>query len=153
MSNPLRDLLSTLSKPQQAAVQIIKTSLDCFNSAEGTGLFSGAERYNALTGRVEICAVQADSLPRFWALLLRRMQWPVPPKAADAAILSAISAPDGHDVLRVLATETASVITLARMAHDQDKAGRKALRAASIDAQTGETLSQEDSIDIIGEPL
>lgn len=88
------------------------------------------ERYAALAGRVEICAVQADSLPRFWALLLRRMCWPVPPKAADAAILQVISAPDGREVLRTLATETASIITLARMAHDADKQARKAIRQA-----------------------
>jgi hypothetical protein len=119
--------------------------LDCFNSADGAGLFGGAERYNVLAGRVEICAVQADSLPRFWALLLRRMQWPVPPKAADAAILQAISAPGAHEVLRVLATETASVITLARMAHDQDKSARRALRQA-FDPETGE-------IDELNDPL
>lgn len=93
-------------------------------------MFSGVERYNVLAGRVEISAVQADSLPRFWALLLKRMQWPVPPKAADARILAAISAPDGRDVLRALATETASVITLARMWHDQDKQARRAIREA-----------------------
>jgi len=96
-----------------------------------------------LAGRVEICAVQADSLPRFWALLLRRMQWPVPPKSADAAILEAISAPDPHEVLRVLATETASVITLARMAHDQEKASRRALRQA-VDPETGEIADLGD---------
>jgi len=143
MANPLQDLLSTLSPPQQAAIRLIKLGLDCFNSADGTGLFAGVERYNVLAGRVEICAVQADSLPRFWALLLRRMQWPVPPKGADAAILEAISAPDAHEVLRVLATETASVITLARMAHDQDKAARRALRQA-VDPETGEIADLGD---------
>jgi hypothetical protein len=131
--------LSTLSPPQQAAIRLIKLSLDCFNSADGAGMFAGVERYNVLAGRVEICAVQADSLPRFWALLLRRMQWPVPPKAADAAILEAISVPDAHEVLRVLATETASVITLARMWHDQDKAARRALRQ-TVDPETGEII-------------
>jgi uncharacterized protein involved in outer membrane biogenesis len=112
--------------------------LDCFNSADGTGLFTSVERYNVLAGRVEISAVQADSLPRFWALLLRRMQWPVPPKYADDRILAAISAPNARDVLRALATETASIITLARMWHDQDKAARKALRAYNISTETGE---------------
>lgn len=131
MTTPLQDLLQTLDPPQRAAIDLIKLGLDCFNSASGTGLFAGVERYNALAGRVEISAVQADSLPRFWALLLKRMRWPVPPKAADERILTAISAPDGHAVLRALATETASIITLARMAHDQDKAARKALREAS----------------------
>lgn len=101
-------------------------------------MFTGVERYNVLAGRVEISAVQADSLPRFWALLLRRMQWSVPPKSADQRILSAIAAPDARDVLRALATETASIITLARMWHDQDKAARKALRTDHIDPETGE---------------
>lgn len=91
-------------------------------------MFSGVERYNVLAGRVEISAVQARDLPQFWALLLRRMQWPVPPKSADSRILSAIAAPNARDVLRALATETASVITLARMWHDQDKTARRALR-------------------------
>ena len=108
---------------------MVRLSLDCFNSSDGTGMFTGVERYSVLAGRVEISAVQADSLPRFWALLLKRMQWPVPPKAADARILDAISAPDARDVLRALATETASIITLARMWHDQDKSARSALRA------------------------
>lgn len=124
-----KTLVANLTPPQQAAINILKLSLDCFNSADGTGLFSGAERYSILASRTEICAVQADSLPRFWALLLRRMQWPVPPKSADARILDAISAPNAHEVLRVLATETASVITLARMLHDADKATRRAMRA------------------------
>ena len=96
-------------------------------------MFTGVERYNVLAGRVEISAVQADR-----ALLLRRMQWPVPPKSADSRILSAIAAPDARDVLRALATETASIITLARMWHDQDKAARKALRGDHIDPETGE---------------
>lgn len=106
-------------------------------------MFTGVERYNVLAGRVEISAVQADSLPRFWALLLKRMTWPVPPKAHDAAVLAAIASPNGLDVLHALATETASIITLARMWHDDGKSARKAERAQSAeelksDPQTGE---------------
>lgn len=88
-------------------------------------MFSGVTRYNVLAGRLEICAVQADSLPKFWALLLNKMRWPIPPKNADKLILKAISVPDGTGVLRVIATETASLITLARMLHDQDKTARR----------------------------
>lgn len=129
MTSPLQQLLETMSPEQRAAIQLIKLSLDCFNSKDGIGLFGGVDRYKTLAGRVEICAVQADSLPRFWALLLRRMQWPVPPKSADPNIVSALSSGNDNDVLRVLASETASVITLARMAHDQDKETRRNLRS------------------------
>lgn len=124
----VHDLINSLAAPQQSAIGVVKLALDCFNGADGTGLFRGVERYNVLAGRVEICAVQADSLPRFWALLLRRMQWPVPPKGADQAIVDALCVESSAEVLRTLATETASIITLARMAHDSGKAARKALR-------------------------
>lgn len=138
MTSKLQQMVASLSPPQKAAIDLIRLSLDCFNGADGTGLFTGVQRYTVLAGRVEIAAVQADSLPRFWALLLRRMQWPVPPKSADARVLEAISAPDGRDVLRVLASETASIITLARMWHDQGKDERKAAKAELIDPETGE---------------
>lgn len=126
-------LLATLSPPQQAAIRLVKLSLDCFNSAEGEGLFTGATRYATLAGRVEVCAAQARDLAQFWALLLRRMQWPIPPKARDAAIVEALSVPQPRDVLRVLATETASVISLARMLHDDEKATRRAERQSDDD--------------------
>ena len=127
---PLQNLLQSLTPAQQASIRLIKLSLDCFNGVDGTGMFAGVERYNVLAGRVEICAVQADSLTRFWAILLRKMQWSVPPKKADDMIVAALSVPDGAEVLRVLATETASIISLARMLHDQDKTAKKAIRAA-----------------------
>ncbi|HEY8136281.1 MAG TPA: hypothetical protein VIF61_00475 [Methylocystis sp.] len=119
-------LVETLEPPQRAAIQIVKIALDCFNSRDGTGLFSGVARYAVLAGRVEISAVQANNLTRFWAILLRRMSWPVPPKKADQAIVAALSAPDGRAVLMRLATETASIVSLARMLHDADKATRRA---------------------------
>jgi len=81
------------------------------------------------------------------------MQWPVPPKSADQRILAAIAAPDASDVLRALATETASIITLARMWHDQDKAARKALHAESIDPQTGEIIPFDADAEDLGDLL
>jgi hypothetical protein len=106
----------------------VKISLDCFNSRDGTGLFSGVSRYSALVARIEISAVQADSLTRFWALLLKRMQWPVPPKRADQRIVDALSHPDKRGVLLALATEATSIVTLARMLHDEDKQSARELR-------------------------
>ena len=128
----VKELVAQLTPPQQAAIRLLKLALDCFNSADGTGLFSGPERYNALAGRVEIAAVQADNLPRFWALLLRRMLWPVPPCWADSRIVEALSAQQGTAVLRVLASETVSCVTLARMLHAADK---EQLRADRQDLQ------------------
>lgn len=102
----------------------MKSSLDYFNSYDGTGLFSGTGRYAVLEGRVAICAAQARDMVHFWALLLRRMQWPVPPKSADAVILPMLIDDQGQ-TLRVLANETSSVVMLARAMHAMDKESRK----------------------------
>lgn len=98
-------------------------------------MFTGVTRYNVLAGRIEICAVQADSLPKFWALLLNKMRWPIPPKSTDSRILEAISQPDAQGILKTLAAETPSIITLARMLHDQDKAANKNMATSGVDTE------------------
>lgn len=125
MSKELQELINQLDPPQRSAIELVRLSLNCFNSVDGCGLFSGVTRYNVLADRIRICAVQAENLTRFWSLLLTKMLWPIPPKKADELIVKAINQPDGNSILRVLATETPSIITLARMLHDQDKADRK----------------------------
>lgn len=82
MSN-LDNLIESLSEPEKKAIYIIKLAIDCYNSADGSGMFSGPDRYNKLAARIEISAVQANNLPKFWALLLKRMQWQVPSKQFD----------------------------------------------------------------------
>ena len=123
----IKSLIDKLEPEQQSAINIIKLCLDCFNSADGMGLFSGVTRYNVLLSRLEICAVQADNLPKFWAILLKKMQWPMPPKGADSKIIDAVSVPNPDKVLRCIATETPSLITLARTLHDMDKETRRRL--------------------------
>jgi hypothetical protein len=124
------DLLQTLTPPQRAAVDAVRLALDIHNRADGAGLFRGVERYAILGARVEVCAVQANSMLRFWALLHRRLNWPTPPRAWDADVAALMAAPDGAEVLRTLATETVSIVTLARIAHDAGKAQRRAQREA-----------------------
>lgn len=77
-----------------------------------------------------MCAVQARSLTQFWGILLRKMMWPTPPKRMDEEVISQLqplSVQEGLAVLRVIATQTASVVMLARYWHDQTKADRRAL--------------------------
>ena len=90
--------------------------------------------------------MQADSLPKFWSLLLSKMRWPMPPKSADRQVLQAINAPDGNGVLRVIATETASIITLARMLHDEDKASKRLPPQVTDEETFGEEAGNLDDI-------
>ena len=105
-------------------MRLIQLSLDCFNSVDGTGLFTGTTRYPALAGRVELCAVQARNIPEFWAALLRKMRWPVPPRQYDSRIAELFLADDQPQVLRCLATESVSIVTIARMLHSAEKPRR-----------------------------
>ena len=111
-------------------MNLIKASLDFYNAYDGTGLFTGPGRYAVLEGRVRIAAVQSRTLFEFWSRLLTKMQWPTPPKKADEVILPMLNHEDELGVLRVLAEETPSIVMLARAWHDEDKAARKAAKAA-----------------------
>lgn len=87
-------------------------------------MFAGVERYNVLAARVSLVAVQSRDMHGFWAKLLSKMRWPLPPKKADAKIVKALNVADPAGTLRALATETISIVTIARMLHDQDKSAR-----------------------------
>lgn len=87
-------------------------------------MFAGVERYNILAARVSLVAVQSRDMHGFWAKLLSKMRWPLPPKKADSKIVKALSVADTAATLRALATETISIVTIARMLHDQDKSAR-----------------------------
>lgn len=134
-------LVESLPQHQKDAIGIIKLSLDCYNSLDGNGLFKGVERYSQLQSRVEMASTQAQSLFEFWSILLKRMMWSLPPKAADKLITSAITGKDDRAVLNTLASDTPSIISIARMLHDADKATRIAL------AKANKAESQVDELD------
>ncbi len=56
------------------------------------------------------------------------MNWPMPPKIMDQRIVAALNAENQPQILRALATETVSIITIARMLHDDDKETKKQLK-------------------------
>lgn len=117
----LQKIMDDLSPAQRAAVEIVKTALDCYNSKDGTGLFVGAARYDILATRMAIAAAQVQNLTAFWAKLQQRMLWGVTPKSLDEQIVRVLSADEPLKVLTSLRNETASLVMLARMLHDIDK--------------------------------
>ena len=129
----VKDLLSTLSQAEQEAVQIVRTALDCFNSKDGSGLFTGVERYAVLTARTGIAAVQSVSLSQFWANLLRRMMWGVPPRKFDGQITECLTCESPHEVIRILATQTSAIVMLARMVHTEEKPKVEYVDAADLE--------------------
>lgn len=125
--NAVQQLIDNLSQPQKDAIHLVKLSLNCFNSMDGAGLFTGVARYNVLEQRLPLAALKSRNMFGMWAALLRIMQWPVPPKKLDQDIIESLNVSDPAQTLRVLATEAQAIISIARMLHDDDKAAKKAL--------------------------
>lgn len=122
--------------------------MNCFNSADGTGFFKGVERYNVLSQRAALAATQSRDVHGFWACLLRKMNWPLPPKKMDGEVIAVLAVGEQPAVLKALATETVSLITIARMLHDEDKKARRDFYAAlAKEADSDEDLDFNDSIE------
>lgn len=97
-----------------------------------------------------LCAVQARSLTEFWGILCKKMLWPTPPKRMDAEILSQLAAApkDGLDVMRVIATQPASIVMLARYWHGEDKQDRKELEAEWRAVEEDAAQKREGVLDV-----
>jgi hypothetical protein len=121
------ELLNSLPKEQKHAVTIVKTFIDCYNSRDGVGLFSGIARYNYLETRIKIAAVQARDLMQFWSFLRQKLNCPIPPKKADSIIMPLWDCDNKELVLKSLATNAAEIVMIARMLHDADKSEKKEL--------------------------
>ena len=131
-------------------MKLVKTAIDCFNSRDGIGRFSGPARYNQLESVSMLCAVQARSLTEFWGILCRKMLWPTPPKRMDAEVIGQLTATpkDGLDVLRIIATQPASVVMLARYWHDETKTERRELEAEWRAIDEDMSSKAEETLDV-----
>lgn len=134
------EILKGLSSAEQKAVELVKVTIDCFNSRDGIGRFSGPARYNQLESMLPLVATRAGgSLSRFWGLLLQKMMWPVPPKRMDEVIIPLLQSEDGAHILRVITEQPASIVMLARYWHTEDK---NALKVS--DEEWQETIVMEE---------
>lgn len=145
------DLLADLNLDERHAVALLRTALDFYNSADGTGLFAGVSRYAVLEGRVQLAAVQARTLREFWAVLCRKMLWPILPRAADETILPLLAYPAGRSVLHLLAGQTAPLLMLARYTHTEAKTERRVARTEipQDPAQPGLTFRDLEGVGVV----
>ena len=122
-----------LNKAEEMAVRYYKFILDCYNSKDGTGLFTGMTRYTVLVERVMLSATRAQNLRDFWCIMSKEMNFYAVPKAADERLsnfwLEKIELQ--QDMLDVFVDQSAMVNTIARMMHTEDKEERKLMQQES----------------------
>ena len=126
----MNDLLEMLEEDQKKSVLILYQFINCYNSLDGSGLFSGIDRYSYLESRAKIAALQNTTLMAFWGTLREKLNCPIQPKKFDNEISEIWRTKDPHKVLKILATQTSECITLARMLHDDEKKKKKADKEA-----------------------
>lgn len=119
----LLPIFEQLSLAEFCGVLVVKMFIDIYNSAEGTGLFSGMERYSMLDARLHNAAVRSFSLRAAWDCLVDMMRVPLHGTAYDAELLRLLALPVGMQqfVLRALVEQHQSTVAIARVWHDTIK--------------------------------
>lgn len=137
----MADLVADLSFPEFVATALCRSFLDCYNSQDGTGLFTGMERYARLEARLHQCAVGSHGLRGWWNRLCTSMQVSIHGGDDDLALLRLLTVPSGLQqlVLRVLTDDYRSVVAMARLWHSTAKLADEKYAAKARQAVQAET--------------
>lgn len=118
-------IVEQLSFEEFLGVCLLRLFMDIYNSAEGTGLFAGMERYRFLETRAMQAAISAPTLRVWWNTLCNALRVPVHSQKHDIALLDLLSVPIGTQqaVLKLLAQNARSLMAIARLWHSTEKLG------------------------------
>jgi hypothetical protein len=119
----IADIVSGMKFPEFVATALICFLIDVYNSLDGTGLFSGMDRYRMLESRARTAAVKSSNLRSFWANLTGGLQLPVHGGKEDEKLSLFLSLPADIQfaVVNEIATNHRTIITVARIWHNQTK--------------------------------
>lgn len=117
------EIMHGLSFPEFAGTVLIRLFLDMYNGMDGTGLFTGMERYERLETRIRSAAIPSPTLRSWWSRLTGALQVPVHGAKWDAVLLDLLSLPMGtqQQVLRLLSSDFRSLVSIARLWHTISK--------------------------------
>jgi hypothetical protein len=118
------ELFRDLSLAEFIATALVRIFLDLYNRGEGSGLFSGAERYGRLETRLRMAATGAPALRHWWDRLCHALQVGIHAGEEDGRLLPLLMAPRGLQqlVLRALAEDERALVALGRAWHQAAKA-------------------------------
>lgn len=117
------ELAADLPFPTFVAVALARLFLDLYNASEGTGVFSGMERYERLEARLRSAAIRAVTLRGLWDRLCDSLRVPIHPSDADRALARFWALPRGtqESALAAVTREYRTVVAIARLWHSQAK--------------------------------
>lgn len=130
IQNALKDISELHRVPESAArlftgikgqefvgCLLVKLFIGLYGTGDGTGLFSGVERYGLLETRLRAAAVRSSCLRSLWNRLVDSLQCPIAPAKADVDLLELFSLPIALQAatLRALTEDYRSITMLARL--------------------------------------
>jgi hypothetical protein len=133
------DIVRGLQFNEFAAAAFVRLLIDIYNSAEGTGLFSGMRRYEMLESRLRSAAVRSQHLRGLWAHLTRDLKLPIHGGGHDQALVTFFALPPAvqQSMIAVMLEQQRSVVTIARLWSTQAKLNNEnyaaALNSATVD--------------------
>lgn len=119
----LKPMFDNLDLAEFATVALTRLFMDMYGANDGTGLFSGMERYTMLQSRLQHAAIRASNLRRFWNDLCNAMLTPVHDSGDDESLLQffALPMPFQQAMLRIAVHDHGSILAVARYWHSQAK--------------------------------
>ena len=120
----LVEVLSGLTFPEFAATALVRLLIDAYNSSDGTGVFSGMNRYEKLESRLRTAGVRASNLRLLWSIVTRDLVLPIHPGKLDAQLVMFFSLPKPVQaaVVSAITEQYRSIVTIARVWSQQRKA-------------------------------
>jgi len=123
----VHDALSGMMFSEFVATALIKIMIQMYNSQDGTGLFSGMERYALLESRTHAAAVRSSTLQALWSTICRDMQFPIHGGIKDFELLCFFALPLSIQEAAIgsLVKNYRTVLISARVWAQQEKLGNE----------------------------
>ena len=123
MPESLAELMSRFNLVEFIGVAFTRLVIDIYNSYDGSGLFSGMERYQMLDARLETSAVKSGSLRTLWDVLTRDLNLTLHPERHDEMLVTFFTLPPSvqFQVLAMLSDQHKSSVSVARLWHTKNK--------------------------------
>lgn len=141
MPESVADLTSRFTLVEFVACAYVRLAIDIYNGYDGSGLFTGMERYQMLDNRLETSAVKAGSLRGLWDYLTAELNLGIHPERYDEPLAAFFALPPSlqFQVLATLSDQHKTMVSVARLWHTKNKRQSEAYAQKAGVAALGET--------------
>lgn len=134
----IQEVFTDLTHSELVATAIARLFIDEYNSVDGTGLFTGMDRYVRLESRLRQSAARSHNLRGFWNRFVLDMHVPIHKGATDAVLAKFFGLPASVQAgaLQAIVRDYRSITALARLCSSEGKKkGTTEVEVAGRDAE------------------